>query len=170
MVMLSSLTGSKRLAAKVFVAAGSAVLTLAVAELLLRLVYPIGRLTYRIDDDRLFALVPASSRVYVHYPIDGGGFTLSNVNRHGFRGPELRSRDAFRILVFGDSFVHAEFSDWSESFTGQLEAQMAKGSRTVEVVNAGIRAYGPDQALIYMEQILPTIAPDLVVFSGLRGQ
>ena len=155
-----SLTGSLALAAL------SIGLTLAAAEGLLRVFYPVGGLTYRIEPELLFELRPLSSRVFLHDPSDGGGFVLSRVNADGFRGPELRQDATRRIVVYGDSFVHAEYSTLSETFARQLEARL--GGDT-EVVNAGVRAYGPDQALLHLDRTLATLAPQAIVFAVYAG-
>jgi hypothetical protein len=154
------------IAGSLALALASVTLTLGVAELLLRAFYPVGRLTYRIEPELLFELRPGSSRIFLHRPEDGGGFTLSRVNSDGFRGPELRDHPPRRVVVYGDSFVHGEFSADDETFAQQLERRLGDGT---EVVNAGVRAYGPDQALLHLERTQASLAPDAIVFAVFAG-
>jgi hypothetical protein len=152
--------------ASVALALASVALTLALAEALLRVFYPVGSLTYRIEPELLFELRPGASRAFLHHPVDGGGFALSRVNSDGFRGPELRRDAKRRVVVYGDSFVHAEYSPWSETFTRQLELRLGEDT---EVVNAGVRAYGPDQAFLHLERTRAALAPDAIVFAVYAG-
>jgi hypothetical protein len=153
-------------AASLLLAAASLALCLALAEGLLRAFYPVGRHTYRSHPELLFELRPGSSRAFLHHPEDGGGFVISRVDATGFRGPGLREAPQRRVVVYGDSFVHAEYSPHEETFAAQLERRLGEGT---EVVNAGVRAYGPDQALLHLERTLAPLAPDAVVFAVYAG-
>lgn len=153
-------------AASFALALASVAASLALAELGLRLFYPVGRLTYRISPELLFELAPDTSRAFLHHPADGGGFVVSHVNSRGFRGPELREAPARRVVVYGDSFVQAEYSPFEETFPHQLELALGDG---VEVVNAGVRAYGPDQALLHLERTRAELDPDAIVFAVYAG-
>jgi lysophospholipase L1-like esterase len=153
-------------AASPLLALASLTLSLGLAELLLRGFYPVGRLPYRIAPELLFELAPGTSRAFLHHPQDGGGFVVSRVNSVGLRGPELRERTGRRVVVYGDSFVHAEYSPHAETFAHQLELQLGDA---VEVVNAGVRAYGPDQALLHFARTREPLAPDAVVFAVYAG-
>ena len=68
-----------------------------------------------------------------------------------------------RVAVYGDSFVEARFTPIERTFAARLQQVLAEGGRTVEVVNAGVTGYGPDQSALRMERELPGLAPRLVV-------
>jgi hypothetical protein len=96
---------------------------------------------------------------------------LVAVNSAGFRGRELsRERSGVRVVVYGDSFVAAEFSTVERSFVGQLGSRLAEavGVR-VEAVNAGVAGYGPDQEALRIEDEIVPLAPDLIVVALFAG-
>jgi hypothetical protein len=120
---------------------------------------------YRLDPECLHALIPGAVRDYARDEADGGARIIVSVNDDGFRGPPLRARDdgaraGPRVVVYGDSFVAAEFSSVADSYTGRLAAALGGD---VEVVNAGVVAYGPDQVSVRLGRELPELAPDLVI-------
>jgi len=148
-------------------------ISLVVAEIVLR-----GTLgaqfepIYRLDDRVLFRLVPSAERFTVLPPFHGGAVIRYRINSQGFRGPELARPGEFatRVLVYGDSFIQADFSRTEDTFTEQLKGRLARNTgKSVEVVNAGVQGYGPDQELRRMEQELPALRPDLVIVALYTG-
>jgi lysophospholipase L1-like esterase len=141
------------------------------AEAYLRRFHPIGATIYRLHPRYLHALVPGARKLFVHRPANGGAKLLVRVNGDGFLGPELaRSRGGPRVVVYGDSFVAAEFSSSAESFVGRLGARLGAAlGQPVEAINAGVAGYGPDQVLLRLEDELATLAPDLVVVAVFAG-
>lgn len=81
-------------------------------------------------------------------------------NSLGFRGSiEYAERGTGpRILTIGDSFTYGLGVRDEETFAAQL-SQLTK----VEVINAGVNAYGVDQALLMWEQEGRRFKPDVVV-------
>ena len=70
----------------------------------------------------------------------------------------------FRIVVLGDSFVEAVQVKQSEGVAERLEwALNQDASRPVEVVNAGVAAYGTTQELLLLDQMGDELDPDLVL-------
>jgi lysophospholipase L1-like esterase len=148
----------------------SVAFTLGAAEFVLRSFLPIGQLSYRLDDELLFEPRPDSARLFVHRPGESPRIVVSRVNSQGFRGPELRvPRPAQRVVVFGDSFIHGEYAALEDTFAWQLERQLSPAGEALEVVNAGVRSYGPDQALLRMQRTFDLLGPDLVVFAVYSG-
>jgi hypothetical protein len=147
-------------------------LSLVVAELVLRGVFGPRFLTMFQRDDRvLYRLIPGVERVYVLEPINGSTVIRYKINSQGFRGAELaRPGESTRVVVYGDSFIQGDFSQTEETFTEQLKGWLArKTGRSVEVVNAGVAGYGPDQELRRMEDELPGLKPDLVLVAIYAG-
>lgn len=162
----------RRLLAPLLLAVVSVAVSLAVAEVAARaLVGPRYQTAYAFDERALFRLRPGAAREYAHLPENGGGTLVYRVNADGFRGPELLPAGSRpRVLVYGDSFIHAEFSPLEETFAARLQdALAARLGREVEVVNAGVAGYGPDQILRRMEADLDRLAPDLVLVSVFSG-
>jgi hypothetical protein len=145
---------------------------LVLAELVLR-----ATLSHRyysavqLDSRYLYHLVPNARRAYRHAPINGGHEVVYRVNAHGFRGPELakETSDLTRIVVYGDSFIHAEFTELQETFAKQLEAIDGENEPEYEVVNAGVAGYGPDQVLRRLEDELGWLKPDLLIVAIFAG-
>jgi lysophospholipase L1-like esterase len=93
------------------------------------------------------------------------------VNSRGFRGPELPARKAAaRVVVYGDSFVEGRSTPLEETFAARLQARLS-GQRpgSIEVVNAGVTGYGPDQVLARLERELGDLEPELVVLCLYAG-
>jgi lysophospholipase L1-like esterase len=126
----------------------STALALGAGELLLRRYLPMDGFLYRLHPRSLYALAPGARALFVHTPQNGGGIVLVTVNSDGFRGDELRGNGDPRILVYGDSYVEADYARLEETLTKRLEERLgAAAGRRVEAVNAGTNGYGPDQAL-----------------------
>ncbi|MAG30568.1 MAG: hypothetical protein CL908_06695 [Deltaproteobacteria bacterium] len=125
---------------------------------------------YELDEKVLYRLVPGTLREYRREPINGGDRILYQVNEDGYRGEELAAQPYARIVVYGDSFIQAEFSALENTFSERLEYHVSQRlGFDVEVVNAGVAGFGPDQALRKMERELPALEPDLVVVAVFAG-
>ncbi len=123
------------------------------------------------DSRVLFKLRPGATSQFTHLPANGGETIVSRVNRDGFTGPELLPQgERPRVLVYGDSFINAVFTPEDDRFTARLQQDLGQRlGREVEVINAGIAGYGPDQVLRRMETELEAYKPDLVVFGLFTG-
>lgn len=89
------------------------------------------------------------------------------INSKGLREREIpyeKAPGTFRVLVIGDSSV-ASFEVPPEATYPRLveEALRARGV-DVEIVNAGVRGWGTDQALLFLEEEGLRYAPDLVLY------
>lgn len=144
----------------------STLLSLAACELLVRRFRPVDAVIYRLDDELIFSYVPNSRKTFQNRQADGDRRILVTIDAQGFRGAPLRAeRGAPRIAVYGDSFIAAEFSPLPETFCQRLETALRGAASRVEIVNAGVPAYGPDQELLKMRRELARLAPDLVIVS-----
>ena len=146
----------------------SLILGLLGAEIGLRQLYA-DRLVslYDWDDQLHYRPAPDTQRVFQRLPINGGQRITTRFNRQGYRGEELSSEYRLpRIAVYGDSFIQAEYSAESETFVKQLGAAWRQSTgQAVEMVNAGVVGYGPDQALLKLRAELPSLQPDFVIFT-----
>ncbi len=126
-----------------------------------------GNTIYRLNEQHFQEHIPGQSKVYVHLPANGGNRIRVDINSDGFRGPELLGDGLKpRLMVYGDSFTVAEYSELEASFP----AMLAQGlGNEVEVVNAGVVGLGPDQISLRLRTELQQHSPDfvvLLVFSG----
>src|SRR6185503_7481910 len=94
-----------------------------------------------------------------------------HVNALGLRGdePEPTANGRQRIVVYGDSFVEAEFSPLAETFPKRLEARLRAAGVPLEVLNAGVVGYGPDQVCVRLEKELTQLRPDLLIVALASG-
>ncbi len=147
-------------------------LTLVAAELVLsRTLGPQFYTPFQLDDRVLYRLIPGAQRVYTLPPINGSLRIHYEINSSGFRGRELaQPGGSQRVVVYGDSFIQGEFSRTEDTFTERLGAHLARRTgKSVEVVNAGVAGYGPDQELRRMEDELAILRPDLVIVAIYAG-
>jgi lysophospholipase L1-like esterase len=150
----------------------SAGITLLAIELVLRVFFaaqyaPI----YAYDEDLLFRHVTSAERFFRQLPENGGGQNRITINSDGYRGPELdKSGTARRIAVYGDSLIFSSASRYEQTFPAQLQAKLlAEGETALDVVNAGVSAYGLDQIYLRMKRELADLAPALVVLAVYSG-
>lgn len=89
------------------------------------------------------------------------GFTSEDINydSHGFRVTP-GAAGGMPILAVGDSFTHGD--EVSDDETWPTYLQEKTGRRTV---NAGVSAYGIDQAVLRAEILARTVRPGMIVLS-----
>lgn len=101
-------------------------------------------------------------------PLQKGYFQTSesisyvSINAKGLRGKEYpyERTEKKRILVLGDSFVWGYGVEEKDRFTEKLEALF---TGRVEVINAGVPGYGPDQSLLFLRREGRKYKPDLIL-------
>jgi len=93
--------------------------------------------------------------------------TYIRINPLGQRDPRTsydKPPGTFRILFLGDSFLEAVQVQEREGIAAQLEAALNEGApRHIEVINAGVAAYGTAQELLLLEDDVYRYQPDVVV-------
>ena len=86
------------------------------------------------------------------------------INKAGFRGREIdEPKKRFRILVIGDSAVAGSAVGQDDLFTILLEQEL--GAERFEVINGGTPAYNAVQLMIGLQEWVPELKPDLVIFA-----
>lgn len=123
------------------------------------------------DDRLLFKPRPGGVGEFVPGAGNGQKPVRYRINSDGFRGGELQPRDGRpRVMVYGDSFIQANYTPLEHTFCKDLERELgARLSQPVEVLNAGVSGYGPDQIALKMEDEIPRFQPDLVIVSIFAG-
>ncbi len=90
-----------------------------------------------------------------------GGDWTSDVDAFGLRSNGRSISTTSRpILAVGDSFTFGDEVDDSETWAAHLEAAL-----DTRVLNAGVGAYGIDQAVLRAEPLLDEYRPDVVILS-----
>jgi len=146
---------------------------LVLLEVLLRIVMPAGSRTsvrpqeiaYEYNEDYLVSLKPGIRRTNTESPENGGITVEWYTNSDTFRGDEIRRNPAMRIIVYGDSNIQAVFSRLEDTFPFKLEGYLEKaGLSGIEVLNAGVVGFGPDQCLLRFITETEKYQPDSVIF------
>jgi hypothetical protein len=161
------LSGSARSRLRDFaLLAASTAASLGLLELGLQLAVPIYDSPYQLQEEFLIEIGPHSRKVFQHTAANGGTRIVSEFNAAGFRGAELAPdpRTERRLMIYGDSFVQAEFSEVEATFPVQLEHILeTRLNAGFEVINAGVVGYGPDQVAVRLPRDIERWRPDLLV-------
>ncbi len=147
---------------------GMGLLTLGLAEIGCSVfMSPVSSSIYDWDDRTIYHTVPNSKKNYRRTSINGGQTSTVSINSLGFRGPEIpETATEPRIIVYGDSFIEAEYSQFEQTFCERLREDLKQQTgKSVGVINAGTNGFGPDQLLLRMETELPRLKPQAVVLS-----
>ncbi len=128
------------------------------------LLHPDGRMEYRPES--MFASV---------YDPDGDargyfgpqGKVVYHINASGMRGPAIaleKPSEGLRIVCLGDSITFGEGVRYEDTYPARLEALLAeaRADRSVEVVNAGVQAYGTTDAAAFFLVRCAALDPDVV--------
>jgi len=144
---------------------------LVVSELMLRIIFPEKLMdtpkksAYEVNKDYLISLKPNIKKTFVRSDRNGGDIIHWRTNSNSFRGAELLDNPKTRIIVYGDSNIQARFSKDENTYAVKLKNYLIKtGVTDIEVVNAGVIGFGPDQSLIRFEKEADHYKPDMVIF------
>jgi len=141
---------------------------LVVLEFLLRAIAPGDEVSHVLDDELIYRHAPHRELRFVRFPEHGGDIIETRFDAHGFRegsGDPL-DKSAYRVFVYGDSFIQASYSRVDDTFAEQLAQRLASDvDRPVTVINAGVDGYGPDQLYLRLLREIPVFEPDLLVIS-----
>lgn len=144
----------------------------------------IGEVVMRIarDPPGYFPINHREDSLYVTHPVRG--YTLKPGAHHRYVTPEVNvsmdvssdglrdttlaaaQRADYRILAVGNSFTMGLAVAADDTWSKQLERLIAARNprRSVHVVNAGVAGYSPWQIRSRMEELLPRLQPQVVVF------
>ena len=90
-----------------------------------------------------------------------------HINSHGLREREIpyeKPAGVLRILMVGDSYTAGFEVAEEERFSRVVEDLLARRGDRVQVINAGVRGWGTDQILLFLQDEGLRYAPDLVVY------
>lgn len=166
-------TPLRHLAARLVLLAVSAIVTLLIAELAIRLVRPqaafiVSPGLYENDPPRGYRLTPGfRGRMTNRVEYD----TEVAINRQGLRGPELERlpRGGLRVLVLGDSFAFGVGAEQGESYPARLEEVLRSRGVRAQVLNAGVPGYSVPDAVTWFAAHGKALAPDVVLLTVFTG-
>lgn len=159
--------GARRVVTRLAVLCLSTSVWVGAAELLLRRFAPVDEVVFELDPRRLYRPLPGARTLEMPPPGSRASPVDWRFDSRGLRGEELGPKRAGvqRVLVLGDSFIHARETPLAETFTARLQDELQRAGRPVESLNAGVAGYGPDQTLLRFEEEVDALAVDVVVFA-----
>jgi len=97
----------------------------------------------------------------VHYVIDDHGFRQRDQ-------PEAADSSAMRILAVGDSFTFGDGNEERDTWLRVAEREVREKVEVshrvhVDIINAGVEGYDTRSELLWLEELVPKIHPDIVV-------
>lgn len=120
---------------------------------------------YEYDAHYIRTIKPSIHSGFTRSLKNGGDAILWKSNEHRFRGNNLLDDPDVRVIVYGDSNIQARFSHLENTFPYRLQENLKElTGKNVEVINAGIIGFGPDQSLIRFSLEADIYKPDIVVF------
>ena len=94
--------------------------------------------------------------------------TITQFNSEGMHDIEhaiQKPEGVYRIAVIGDSYVEAMQYDLENSFFKQLELNLKKEGKSVEVLSFGVGGFGTAQEYFLLRDYALKYSPDLVILS-----
>ena len=157
------LWGNRKMWVKLSCGALSVFVGLVLGEMLVRILMGapmperLPTLHVRANPERGWELIANSEHYTYRHRVD--------VNSLGLRGPELQEAipGETRVFVLGDSLVFGQGVSTADTIPAKLEQILNDEGGNWRVVNGGIRAYSTNQELALLQELGPTIAPDVVV-------
>ena len=113
------------------------------------------------DSDLIYGMVPGTSHRWVTDEFE----EVAQINRHGLRGSPIGEKERPRIIVLGDSMTFGQGVRDEETYASQLEGMFYSDGLSVQVINAGVKGYGTDQAYKLFTTRLRGSNPDIVVLA-----
>ena len=145
--------------------AATALLCLLAIDRIVYWYFPLGRIVYRPDPVQLYGYIPGASKFFIHGEENGGEWISVEINEQGHRGEDPGPKsEALRVIVFGDSYVAAEYTPLEDTYPHQLAEEIGRFTgEPVEVINAGLVGAGPDQVARIMPREIQEHEPDILV-------
>lgn len=146
---------------------------LIITECALRIVYkddvqnPFNSYIFAFEFNKhyLIDLKPNVYHKYINNTNNKKKIVKWRTNSRSYRGNELLSEPEYRIIVYGDSNIQAITSELEQTYPFQLETMLrAQLRKDIEVINAGIVGFGPDQSYLKFKREVDLLNPDLVIF------
>jgi len=146
-------------------------ISLALAEIVLRVAYPQGGSPriHEYDPQLGHRMRPELDIMQVWNGHDN--VTPIRTNRLGLRGPEIESGGdaSLTILMLGDSYTFGYGVAGADAFPAVVERRLNQGGERIAVVNAGVSSYGTAQELLQYQGLRESVSADIVVLAIFVG-
>ena len=163
----------KGIVGAVAVVLASGAITLLVCEAATRIIYPPMRGIHWYQTDPRYGMRHLSSLDESVTEWGDGAYWHFRTNAHGFRGGEWADMPAAgtrRVLVMGDSFTFGDGVNEGEAFPEVASHASGAGNGAPwEVLNLGVSAWGPQNALAYLETEGAPIQASCLVYTFFLG-
>lgn len=116
-----------------------------------------------------------SNTYYSLKPNTWAKLKYNNYNYHietnslGFNSPEIdlnqKDTNTFRAFVVGDAFSMPEGMPYTEAYPYLLEQKLQRKypNKTIQIVNAGVTGYGPNEMYACISKYVDIVKPDLII-------
>ena len=156
-----STTKPKDLLRNLGLLAGSMILSLVMAECVVRFLYPQQLAVWHTMPDGLVIHPPGLDTYLAEFK------QQVRFNSLGMRDREHaadKAEGTTRVLVLGDSFMEALQVSFEESFSHRLESRLRKTlGPHVDVINCSVSGWGQDAQLAYLQKYGRDLKPDLIL-------
>lgn len=125
-------------------------ISLALAEILLRLLLPQNLNYTAFDGNLMYKHIPSLEFKYFRQEFSN----TIKFNSKGLRDYEYeykKNSNVQRVLILGDSFPEALQVSLNETFAKILEQKLSNKGKNYEVINAGTGGYGTENELLFFE-------------------
>lgn len=113
-------------------------------------------------------LTPDKNRIYAITPYaKGKESAVETIDPYGFRtnpGHTVTSTSKKTIMVFGDSFVYGYKMNDNETFPSVTQKILDSRNIPIDIINAGVPGYGPDQTYEYIRETIRIYKPNTIVW------
>ena len=123
---------------------------------------------YTVDDILFWKFKPSSEiDINPNYKL-GNFYSKYTINSHGFRGGEFKKekqRDAYRIIILGDSITFGLMVSEEKTYYKLLEKMLNEMFPQIkfEVLSAGVPGYTSFQGLHLLKKEILSYSPDMVI-------
>lgn len=117
------------------------------------------------DKETIYSLIPNKT---THLRYNNYDYTLTT-NSLGFASPEIsldaKTESEIRIFITGDAFSMPEGIEYENSYSALLEKKLKDEfpGKTINVINAGVTGYGPNEVYAQIKKFIDTIDPDIII-------
>lgn len=119
----------------------------------------------QIDDETIYSLIPNKT---THLKYNNYDYYIKT-NSLGFTSPEIdlskKGQNELRIMVLGDAFSMPEGLNFEYSYPSLLEKSLRQRypQYSINIINAGVTGYGPNEEYAQLRKFIDTIKPDIVI-------
>ncbi|MFW5658289.1 MAG: acyltransferase family protein [Bacteroidota bacterium] len=119
----------------------------------------------QVDSLTIYSLIPSKT---THLRYNNYNYYV-RTNTMGFNSPEINLAEkqdhAFRVFIMGDAFTMPEGFQYENAYPFILDRMLTERfpERKIEIINAGVTGYGPNEWERQLKKYNHLVKPDLVI-------